>query len=450
MSSFMPHRLPNDLHPRTLIEARKALDSGQLSPRDLLEQCLDRIDLTEPRLKAWNLVDGVGARASAGGSSPDDGPLWGIPIAVKDIFDVRGLPTTASSRVLRDNVASGDSAVVRTLREAGAIILGKTNTHEFAFGYVSPPTSNPWDLSRIPGGSSGGSAAALAAGHCFGALGSDTGGSIRVPACLCGVSGLKPEHGRLSLDGVIPLAPSLDTAGPLAHSALDLMLMWSVLSGEQPDLEPPPVSVAVPNAEAIPEIDQDAADAFEEAVSVFRTFSTVSEVSVPEFSAFDGPRSAIILSEALRVHSERGWWPQRKSDYTEETALLLETAEAIAKGAGFAEGRRMAVELAERLKSAVSASGILITPAAPGEAPTHEEAAVTGGQGPRRPVALRLARLVSPINIAGLPALSVPCGFSNRGLPLGIQIIGMSSRLVLAAGAEYQRRTDWHTRVPPL
>ena len=189
---------------------------------ELLDEHLARIDASEPATRAWTAVDREGALAQArelDAEGPDPArPLRGIPIGVKDVIDVAGLPTTAASRVLAGNVARSDAPVVARLRAAGAVIVGKTNTQEFAYGAVSPPTTNPWDPGRIPGGSSGGSGAALAAGHCLGALGTDTAGSIRIPAALCGVVGLKPRPGLVSLGGVIPLAPSLDVVGPMART----------------------------------------------------------------------------------------------------------------------------------------------------------------------------------------------------------------------------------------
>src|SRR5207302_3215653 len=207
---------------------------GAVSPVDVLAACRDRIEQSEAGVGAWRARDQGVAEAEAtrmDAARRNDLPLWGIPIGIKDIIDVAGTPTTANSRVLAGTVPRADAPVVARLRAAGALILGKTATHEFACGTVTPGTSNPWDPGRIPGGSSGGSAAALAAGHCLGALGSDTAGSIRIPAALCGVVGLKPRPGLVSTEGVIPLAPSFDVVGPMARTVEDVALLWEALSG---------------------------------------------------------------------------------------------------------------------------------------------------------------------------------------------------------------------------
>ena len=218
----------------TLSSARSALRSGVVSPLEVLAACRNRIEQSEAGLGAWRAWDPGAAEAEANrmdAARRNELPLWGIPIGIKDIIDVAGTPTTANSRVLAGTVAHADAPVVARLRAAGALILGQTATHEFACGTVTPGTSNPWDLGRIPGGSSGGSAAALAAGHCLGALGTDTAGSIRIPAALCGVVGLKPRPGLVPMEGVIPLAPSFDVVGPLARTVDDVALLWQVLSG---------------------------------------------------------------------------------------------------------------------------------------------------------------------------------------------------------------------------
>ncbi|MGI8941521.1 MAG: amidase [Actinomycetota bacterium] len=216
--------------------AGRAIAAGELSAVELTEACLGRATLLEGEVKAFTLLDGAGALRQA--RALDDerargdtrGPLHGIPLCIKDLIDVEGLPTTASSRVLRDNIARTDAPVVARLRAAGGIIVGKTNTQEFAYGVVTAPTVNPWDRDRIPGGSSGGSAAAIAAGMSLGGVGTDTAGSIRIPSALCGISGLKPRPGIVSLEGIIPLAPSLDACGPMARTASDLGVLLDAMT----------------------------------------------------------------------------------------------------------------------------------------------------------------------------------------------------------------------------
>src|SRR5206468_1307742 len=240
--------------------------SGAVSPNEVLVACRDRIEESEAALRAWMAWDPGVAQAEAirmDSIRRSELPLWGIPIGIKDIIDVAGTPTTANSRVLAGTVPHADAPVVARLRAAGALILGKTATHEFACGTVTPGTSNPWDLGRIPGGSSGGSAAALAAGHCFGALGTDTAGSIRIPAALCGVVGLKPRPGIVPREGVIPLAPSFDVVGPMARTVGDVALLWEVLSDvpvETGDAAGLRVVFAPPDA--LPELEPEVAAAY--------------------------------------------------------------------------------------------------------------------------------------------------------------------------------------------
>nr|MBA3429961.1 amidase [Actinomycetota bacterium] len=252
------NRATRPAHDLFLTEAVESVQVGDLSPSELLESCLARIDEHESQLHAFVTVDAQGARSQAQDSSDAvrDGRLHGVPIAIKDLIDVAGLPTSASSEVLAGNIAATDASVTARLRSAGAVFVGKTNTQEFAYGVVSAPTRNPWDTACIPGGSSGGSAAAVASGMCLGALGTDTAGSIRIPAALCGVTGLKPRPGTVPMDGIIPLSWSLDTCGPLARSAADVDLMWQALSGAPPAAAAEPgLSIGVPPPATLGEVD---------------------------------------------------------------------------------------------------------------------------------------------------------------------------------------------------
>jgi aspartyl-tRNA(Asn)/glutamyl-tRNA(Gln) amidotransferase subunit A len=439
----------DDFSALPLEEAVTALSSGELTPLQLVDACLGRIDETDEVLKAWNFLDAEGARKAAGSVKPGSAPLAGIPLAVKDIFDVAGMPTTASSKVLRGNIASEDAAVVARLRRAGAIFLGKTNTQEFAYGYVTPPTANPWDPSRIPGGSSGGSAAAVAARHCPGALGSDTGGSVRVPAALCGVSGLKPRPGQAPMDGVIPLAPTLDAVGPIAHTVEGVRLMWEVMSDKQCIPAEGPFKVAIA-PDAMPEIDEDVEAAYEAALEVVSGAGhTVEEIKLPAFEAFDVPRGAILMPQALEAHKAKGWWPERASDYTDETRSYMEATENFPQEV-FDAGRVEAQRLVSELKQALEGFDLLVTPTAPCGAPTHEEAAEATSGDLRRPVSMRLGRIPGPINMASLAAASIPCGSTKGNLPVGLHIVGREEEAVLGLARDYEGRTDWARRRPPI
>jgi aspartyl-tRNA(Asn)/glutamyl-tRNA(Gln) amidotransferase subunit A len=448
--------------PPGLLEARSALASGALSPADLLESCLAAIDASEATLRAWRLVDRSGARRQVRALDPAQRgalPLWGIPVGVKDIVDVAGLPTTAASGVLAGAPpASTDAPVVRRLREAGAVILGKTNTQEFAYGVVSAPTANPWDPRRIPGGSSGGSAAALAAGHCLAALGTDTAGSIRIPSALCGVAGLKPRPGIVPVDGVIPLAPSLDAVGPMARTVADLALLWAVL-------DPPGagsaglsgaagtalegLTIAAAPFSALPAMEPDVEAAYLDAVAVLgRLGNAPGRATLPAFADFDAPRRTVLLWEALQVHRARGWWPARAERYSEETRSYLEYAEVSIGEEQVAAARAGCERLAAGLRAATERA-IVLTPTVPCAAPTHGEAAARDPGQPRRPIVGQLTRIPGPVNVAGLAALSVPCGLTTAGLPVGLQLIGRDEAVLLRVAAAFEEAAGWPGRRGP-
>jgi aspartyl-tRNA(Asn)/glutamyl-tRNA(Gln) amidotransferase subunit A len=435
--------------PLTLAAARRLLAEGGLSPLELLEACAERIAASEPSLRAWITLDLEGARTQARSLDPAGraaAPLWGIPLAVKDVIDVAGLPTTAASRILAGNVAAADAPAVARLRAAGAVVLGKTNTQEFAYGAVTPPTTNPWDPARIPGGSSGGSAAAVAAGHCPAALGTDTAGSIRIPAALCGVVGLTPRPGVVPLEGVIPLAPSFDAVGPIAATVEDTALLWQALSGTPPPEPARTLRIGVAPAAALPELTPGVAAAFEEALEALRRAgATVTEAtSCPRLSRFDPARIPVHMWEALQVHRGRGWWPEHADGYTDETRSSLSNAERTGPDEKeLAEARAACAALSAELRASVEEHAILATPTVPCEAPTHEEAAERRSGTPRRPVVMRLTRIPAPVNVAGLAALTVPCGSGSGGLPVGLQLIGREETALLAAGRAIEEATGW-------
>ena len=427
----------------TLSGVRKVLIEGSASPGEVLAGCLDRLRETEGGIRAWVTIDVDGALGAARRLDPRlraDQPLWGVPIGVKDTIDVAGLPTTASSRVLAGNTATEDAPVVARLRRAGAVILGKTQTQEFAYGAVTPQTSHPRDPDRIVGGSSGGSAAALAAGHALGALGTDTAGSIRIPSALCGVVGLKPRHGVLPMGGVIPLAPSLDVVGPMALTVEDVAVLWSVLSDTPIDRSHPAgLRVAMVSEACLPELEPEVAAAYRGARDMLLGLGTaVREVQPVAFSAFDVPRSAVLMWEALQVHRSRGWWPARADDYTEETRDYLVHAERSLSPATVDAARAECRILAGRLLAALEGADVIVTPTVPCVAPTRAEAARRAQGSPRRPIVMKLTRIPGPVSVAGLAALSVPCGSGAGGLPIGLQLIGRDEGTVLKVGAAYE------------
>jgi aspartyl-tRNA(Asn)/glutamyl-tRNA(Gln) amidotransferase subunit A len=439
----------------SIAEAARLIANRELSPVELVGSCLDRAAAIEHSIRAFVTLDSRGAleQARAAAEREPVGPLHGIPIAIKDLIDVAGLPTTASSRVLKDaGPALVDAPVVARLRTAGAVIVGKTNTQEFAYGVVSAPTRNPWDTDRIPGGSSGGSAAALASGMCLGALGTDTAGSVRIPAALCGVTGLKTAPGSLPVDGIIPLSPSLDVCGPMARSAVDCDLMWSALTGDATG-HPAPADALRVGAPASPseigELDDDVDEAVRSMLECLHTAGAHRiTVDLPHLKEWDRPRSLPLMTEALLVHREAGWYPERAELYEADTRAAFEYAAKLS-AADLVDAYKTLEGLTARLLSVFDDVDVLILATTPVPAPSVEEAGGRDGEY-RPPVTRSLTRICGPVNWCRLAAVSVPCGFTSNGLPIGAQIIGRDERTVINVALLYQRVTDWHERRPPI
>ena len=404
-------------------------------PVELTEACLARAEATSS-LGAFALLDHEGARrqAAALAERGPGGPLYGVPVAVKDVIDVAGLPTRGGSSVTDADPAPRDAPVVTRLREAGAVIIGKTATHELAFGVTTPTAANPWDPDRSAGGSSGGSAVAVATGAVFAALGTDTAGSIRLPAAFCGVSGLKARHGALPMQGILPLAPSMDSAGALARSAEDLALLWSVLSGApvRGDLDGLRIGIPDPPPETGDEIAAAVADAVE-------VLGGAVSVTVPPWTAWERPRGRTLVAEALDAHRAAGWYPARRDHYGAEPLAYLESAERLTE-ADRSTARQELSDLAWRLQAAVGAVDVLALPTCPVAAPARDA-------DPRR-ASRELTPLCGPANAAGLAAASVPCGFTPDGMPIGLQLVGEREDAVLAVARRYQTLTAAHDRRP--
>ena len=437
----------------TLAEAAAAVATKKTSPVEILEACLRRAN-TANGAQAFAELDVAGARSRAAAlavelvSRGPRTPLHGIPIAVKDVIDVQDMHTRANSRILRDNIAPGDAAVVRRMRAAGANIIGKTATHEFAYGVVTPACRNPWDPGRIVGGSSGGSAVAVATGSVLGALGTDTAGSIRIPASLCGICGLRPRLGWIAMDGIIPTAPTLDVCGPMTRTAEDLAVFWQVLAGRATAITPRSnLRVGVPaSLEVATQADPRVCDAVRDAVDTMRAAgATVSNVELPAFAEWDRWRSIPQMVEALEVHRGAGWYPSRASEYTEETLDSLRIAETLA------DDLELALQQVGALRTALLASirdiEILVLPTTATVAPSHVAAQHVEPNMLRRPIVGQLTRLCGPIGWADLAAASVPCGMVDD-LPVGLQLIGRDEITVLAAAIAYQQHHPFDQRPP--
>lgn len=416
----------------TIAGAAQALRAGQLTCVSLLERCLHRIDECETRVHAWVSVDRQGARLRANKLDLEArhgrwrGPLHGIPIGIKDIIDMAGLPTGAGSRRMAQTVAADDATVVRKLRDAGAVLLGKTVTTQFA-AFDPPATRNPWNVDRTPGGSSSGSAAAVAAGMCLGAVGSQTGGSITRPATYCGVAGCKPSYGRVSLAGIVPLAPSFDHPGPIARRVWDLALMLDAISGHDPadphshptpplldGFPSPPSSARRPKLARMGGFFETAATpamraAFEAALDQFRARGAlVVEAGWPRsFSEVHRMHRLILQYELASSHKER--FRQYRDDYLPGVASLIEAGLTISESA-YRDAKRHQAEAWDEVGTLFGGADVAVCPATDGPAP---DSSTTGDPS-----------FNSPWSYTGLPTVSFPIGLTADGLPLGIQLAG--------------------------
>ncbi len=461
----------NDLALLTLAAASDRVRKKTISPIELVQACLRRIERLNPLLNAYITVTAEPALTQARELEAEvqhgrwRGPLHGIPVALKDNIDTAGIRTTAASELFKDRVPSEDAEVARRLKNAGAILLGKTNLHEFAYGGSSSvsffgPVHNPWALDRVPGGSSGGSAAATAAGLCFGSLGTDTAGSVRIPACYCGIVGFKPTYGRVSNRGVVPLSWTLDHVGPLCRTVEDAALMLGVIAGYD-ELDPATVDTPVPDYNrafrmqasklrlGVPRtlffdsLDPEIAKAVAAAVEVLRKLTaTVRETMLPSASvSFDEIYNKVRGVEAYTYHSQ--WLAESPEKYQAATRQRIIQNSADVTAPTYVKARRQLDQLRREIKKVFAAVDLLITPTMPSP-PVVIERGVD-------PTAVSI-RNTSPFDVLGLPAISVPCGFTTSGLPIGIQIVGapFAESTVLSLAHAYEQATEWHRRSPPL
>ncbi len=449
----------------------------KLSPVELVEIFFDRIARLNPRLNAYLTVTADQARAQARQAEKElrkgrRGPLQGIPIALKDNIWTRGVRTTAGSKILSDFIPERDATIVHRLRRAGAIVLGKTNLHEFAYGVTTNnphfgPTRNPWDTERIPGGSSGGSAAAIAAGLCVASVGSDTGGSVRIPAALCGVVGLKPTFGRVSCYGVVPLSPSLDHVGPLTRTVADAAIMLGVITGRDPM---DPATIAAPAARDLrrwrgrisrlrlgwpreyfwEKLDAEVRRGAEAAARWFeREGARIEEVSLPHLAESIESATHIALAEARHFHQSAGYFPARSADYGEDVRKRLEMGASV-RAVDYLRAFDVRELVQADFNRAFAEVDAILAPTVPVAASRIGEERFTIGT-EEESVRSALVRLNRPANLTGLPAISVPCGFTRAGLPVGLQLIGQAGEEahLLRIASAYQQATEWHKHRPP-
>src|SRR6266705_1555038 len=459
----------------SLTEVAQAIAQKRISSREATQSCLDRIAQWQSRLNAFMTVDTHEALAAADAADAAlakgnvSGALHGVPLAHKDMYYEAGKIVTCGSHIRRDFVATTTSTALRRLKDAGTIRLGSLQMAEFAYGPTGHnthygPVHNPWGLDRVTGGSSSGSGAAVAARLTFAALGSDTGGSIRMPAHFCGVTGLKTTVGRVSRAGAMPLSQSLDTVGPLAQSAEDCALLLGLMAGADPEdltasSAPVPdymaataasikgLKIGVPTAFYVDDLDPEVARILDETVAVLkREGADIVKVELPDQRQLSAASQLVLAVEAAAFHKR--WLIERPQDYGPQVLMRLQNGLAI-PGVTYLETMRWRGPALSAHLAAVAGVDAVIAPVAPVAAPTIAESDV-GNSPDAESVIQRLTRFTRPINYLGLPSLSIPAGFTRGGLPVGMQLIGRSfdEAMLLRIGTALQRATDFHERVP--
>lgn len=450
----------------TITNASDLVRRKQLSPVELTNACLARIEQLNPNINAFITVMHDSALADARAAEAEiaagnwRGPLHGIPIGLKDLVDTAGVKTTCGSALFADRIPTEDAHIVRLLKEAGAVIIGKQNMQEFAYGGTSTsshfgPVHNPWDLDRIAGGSSGGSAAAVATGMCFGAIGTDTGGSVREPAAFCGITGLKPTYGRISTRGVFPLSYSLDHVGPLCRNVRDTALMLQAIAGYDPldtttvdwpidsysdalELKTKP-RIGLVLRPFCDDMDDDIAIAVDQALHLISGMAAdLIDVELPATpAAVQGPEVCAVHAKYIATKPELyGRWIRERL----KQAAAIDTV-------AYIEARQQLERVRRSIADVFSKVDFLITPTSPVPPITIKEA-LEMSPDPAGELWLRNTR---PFNAYGVPTISIPCGFTKSGLPIGLQIAGPSwgEARLLSFAYRYEQTTDWHQRTPP-
>jgi aspartyl-tRNA(Asn)/glutamyl-tRNA(Gln) amidotransferase subunit A len=448
-----------------------------ISPVEIIKVTLRRIEQYDGELKAFITVLSDEALACAKKAEASIvrggyiGPLHGIPIGLKDIIYTKGIRTTCGSKILADFVPREDATVVNRLKKAGAIIVGKLNCHEFAYGATSVnphygTPKNPWNPRCIPGGSSGGSGVAVAASLCLGALGTDTGGSIRIPSSLCGTVGLKPTYGRVSASGVYPLSWSLDHVGPMTKTVKDAAILLQSLAGHDPrDANSSPHAVpdylsiredvrgfraGVPSEFYFENCDPEVRDRVMKGLDALKEAGVlIQEVSIPHLRHATTAGLVILLAEAASHHEVYLKGSQSK-DYGKDVRGLL-TSGTFVTAAQYIKAQRIRSLMREEFLKVFELVDVLITPGLPVVAPEMEQNSVTLS-GKRETVRSALTRLMRPYNLTGIPAIVLPCGFSKSGLPVGLQIAGrpFEETTILAVAQAYENHTPWHEKRPSI
>jgi aspartyl-tRNA(Asn)/glutamyl-tRNA(Gln) amidotransferase subunit A len=467
-----------ELTSMSLSEAATLIRAREVSPVELTEACLNRIEAWEPTINAFITVtaeqalDTAKAHERAIAAGEWLGPLHGVPIGLKDNIDTAGVRTTAGSKILADNIPEHDATVVARLLEAGAIVLGKLNMHEFAWGGTTAnphhgPTKNPWDPTRFPAGSSGGSGAAVAAREVFAALGTDTGGSVRLPAAVNGCVGIRPTIGRVSNAGVVPLAWSMDTVGPMARTVPDVARTLGVIAGydaldDSTDPRPVPDYLlhiedgirglrigVVPNY-FFTHLQKPVENAVRSALDLLTNQGAAIEL-VP-IANIEGNISAQLTVESAEPSTfHQKWLAERPEDYGEDVRLLLELG-GMYTATQYLNAQRCRSVLRSEFLDAFRDVDVFICPTLPFVATRLGETKVVIEDGAEDEMLSAIMQFTGVPSLTGLPSMSVPCGFSDHGLPIGMQIIGrpFDEATIFRVGHTYQQATDWHEREPSL
>lgn len=464
---------PSSKHPAQLplldlSEVSRAVQKKEVSPVELTQACLERIEQFNPNLNAFITVTDTAALEDARKAEAEigrgewKGPLHGIPLAVKDLVETAGVKTTAASAVLKDNVPTSDAEVIRRLKSAGAILLGKLNLHEFAYGGSGVighfgPARNPWNTTHVTGGSSSGSAAAVAACLCYGAIGTDTAGSIRLPAACCGITGLKPTYGLVSARGVIPLSWSLDHVGPMARTAADAALILQAIAAYDPQdigsQKFPPVyypSAIEEKTTALrlglardfwKDVDGEIAAAVDSAVTALGKITAGAQ----EIELSTETDRTLVRCEAYAYHQK--YLPENEKHYDPETLRRIGSG-ADVTAPQYIQAQRELLQQRRHILETFERVDVIVTPTTPMLAPSFSDLQAAPDQ--LRSKEMVMLRNTRPFNVYGLPSISVNCGFSKSGLPIGLQLIGApgAEGSVLALAHAYQKQTDWHTHKP--
>jgi len=447
----------------SLIDQRDLVKSKEVNASDLTWACYRQIKRLNPTLNAFITV--IPPEQLIPSGETHGMPLYGIPLAVKDLYNTEGILTTSGSRFFADHIPQEDAFVVHKVKRAGAQIIGKTNTHEIALGVTNNnphygACKNPWDITRTPGGSSGGSAVAVATGMALAALGTDTGGSIRIPAALCGVVGLKPTYGRVSLRGILPLSWNLDHPGPITRKVEDAALMLQVMGGYD-ELDPASVKtlpgdysshlrdtmkerkVALAIGNYIAEADQEVLEAVRKAALVLEEQGVfITEVNMDFLREAALANGVMTQADGAAFHRER--MKEHPDWFGADVRQRLETGAAFTSSE-YSLARRTQAEVKRRCELLFDEYDVLLLPTTPIPAPVLE-----GENAVER--ARQLTRFTAPFNLTGMPALSVPCGFTKDALPIGLQIVSRAwnEAGVLRTGYAFQQATEWHTRNPEI